>query len=329
MWEPSAIHQPLRLQYFKTTGLTDRHMIDRLDGYVQTLFGFENCQDLEANFKNTCYGHWHLVCRHERRSLEEIFRPYLDYPLTTSTESTRGPGNHEHRLLTELDEFAFAMHAVRHQLSETCAAAYWGLSYVSSIRYGILSYHCLRRNYAGILLNNLLPIISVFWASDYYRPRHPQEIWDQFTPDHFKQVAAAPLGFVAAQDNFEIPTVEGRDFVFRHACYSSKQEASTLKIASMTSLSIGNDCSLRLLLWHSWIYPGGASEAVTVDSFKESRLYRLVYEKVIQRDLRWYNIRDLGFTRTAFNPNICLDCSNLPNKEGRRSATDVAFAQVL
>lgn len=169
----------------------------------------------------------------------------------------------------------------------------------------------------------------MFWASDYYRPRSPQEIWDQFTPDHFKQVAMAELGFVAAEDNFEIPTAEGRDFVFRNACYSSKQEASTLKIASMTSLSIGNDCSLRILLWHSSVYPGGASEAVTVDSFRESRLFSLVNENVLQHGRQWYNIRDLGFTRTVFNPFICLDCSNLPNKEGRRSTTDVAFAQVL
>jgi hypothetical protein len=184
-----------------------------------------------------------------------------------------------------------------------------------------------RKNYAGILLHNVLPIVAVFWASDYYRPRPAKEIWERFTPLHIKQAIPKPLAFVAAEDNFEIPTSEGRDFVFRNACFSGKEEASRLKVGSMTSLSVGNDCSQRILLWHSWIYPGGASEAVVVDSFKDSRQFRVVDTEVLQRGFLWYNIRDLGFAKTLFNPFVCLDCSRLPQKEGRRGAADVAFAQ--
>ena len=77
-----------------------------------------------------------------------------------------------------------------------------------------------------------------------------------------------------------------RDFVFRSACFSTKEEAQRLKIGSMVSLSVADDCSMRILLWRSWIFPGGAGEAVVVDSFQHSRLWNTIQAA----NIPWYNI---------------------------------------
>src|SRR6185437_8979397 len=66
----------------------------------------------------------------------------------------------------------------------------------------------IRKNYAGILLHNLLPLVAVFWGTDYFRPRPAEEIWVRFTPEHIKRLIPTHIAFLCAMDNFEIPTSE-------------------------------------------------------------------------------------------------------------------------
>src|SRR6185437_9690425 len=119
---------------FDGAHLQDAHQAQRLKDYVQTLFGFESYQDLQDNFLQSCYAHWHLVQRHERRTFKEIFDPYLADPCQTTDAGSRrlGQTHPEHHLLSE-DEFAFVFYAVRHSVSDAHLAALWGLSYAHPV----------------------------------------------------------------------------------------------------------------------------------------------------------------------------------------------------